>query len=137
MDYCTSTGGALQGSTCDLGKVCAQNECVPLKSNNNENEDDCIFGDDAVVKDYITNESLSCEKFLESNIKKFNFSRNDCINNQWIKKKCCKTCKVYSKMTCFDKYSNCNELKDFCEISENIKSNCPNSCGSCTSIFRN
>lgn len=135
LDYCTSVGGALQGSICGSGKICVHGECVSDKIIS-DNQNDCLFGDDAVIKDYSTNESLTCENFIENIIKKSNFSRNDCINNPWIKKKCCSTCKIYSTMTCFDKYSNCNELKDFCMFSDNIKLNCPKTCGICSSNLR-
>ena len=130
IDYCTSTGGALQGTVCDSGKVCLYGECVSEKS---AKTGDCLFGDDAVVKFYGTNEALSCENYIEKSLNESKFSRNDCLNNPWIKNKCCDTCKVYSLMNCFDKYSNCADLKQYCKFDNTIKLGCPKTCELCSS----
>ncbi|CAF0917232.1 unnamed protein product [Brachionus calyciflorus] len=128
-DYCTSMGGALQGTVCESGKVCVHSECIKEKK---AKIGECLYGDDSVVRYYGTNEPLTCEKYLEKSLSESGFTRNECIYNWWIQNKCCETCKIFSKMNCFDLYSNCHQLKQYCILDGTIKLGCPKTCGLCS-----
>ncbi|RNA43461.1 PIN2 TERF1-interacting telomerase inhibitor 1, partial [Brachionus plicatilis] len=123
-EYCSSHGGALQGSICDSGKICVHSECVPDKKAIN---DDCPFGDDAIVKDYFTNEIVMTVFIINGLkisvavlVKYIDFCK--LIDN--IQLGCPKTCGICStKITCQSDENLCkNEGVCINITTENIKS---------------
>ena len=93
---CVSTQGegALEGTQCDIGKVCLGYKCVSSPLSNNETR--CAYDDQAIINGTDTGIALpysimSCDAYLDYYYKNINSSTFDCRNSD-IKKKCCKSC---------------------------------------------
>jgi hypothetical protein len=85
--------GALEGTTCDSGKLCVKSFCT---ENPKAPLGDCLFGDDVVSEDSIGMKlpvsQMSCSAVLDY-IVSINQTATAYCSNSNFRQLCCQTCK--------------------------------------------
>ena len=91
---CSYSSVTAEGTTCDIGKICIQNQCVssPVAPTNA-----CLFNDQQIKTTDFTNfqipySPMDCDSYLKYVYGTIKYNNGLTCASSFIKNKCCNTC---------------------------------------------
>ncbi|RNA12759.1 A disintegrin and metallo ase with thrombospondin motifs 3-like [Brachionus plicatilis] len=134
-------GGAVDGTACDVGKICINGECVlDQKASNNT----CLFGDTIMPTNVLvgyqlglTVNQINCSELFRLG-ELANHGVDAYCSDPRISTSCCQSCRKYKILTCKDNFYDCARYSTLCDNAllngSPIWQSCLRSCNRCPNI---
>lgn len=94
LGFSLSQSAAIEGTTCDTGKICIKKQCTNSHIANNKT---CPFNDQLISQNFISsfklpNFTMDCDSYLAFYYTKFKVNIGLGCTDSIIKDKCCSAC---------------------------------------------